>query len=124
MPINPGRLRYELNRPVPICPKGLVVDPAAEDPPRSPFRIPESPDVVPESPDVDDVDERGDARLCSPVVSEEIRCDSVDCTPAPVDAPAVWLPAAPCAANPDRLVVSGAATNGVTCAVVAAELAA
>jgi hypothetical protein len=128
MPSHPGIVAYEETTlckmpesPDPddedVSPPGPVMDDAAEDPPRSPLRLPESPDV-------DDVDERGDARPCSPVVSVDISCDSVDCTPAPVDAPAVWAPAAPCAANPARLVVGGAAVTGVTCAVVAAEVAA
>jgi hypothetical protein len=54
------------------------VDDVEEDAPRSELRIPESPDV-------DDVDELGDARLCSVVVIVESSCDSVDCTPVPVD---------------------------------------
>jgi hypothetical protein len=53
-----------------------------------------------------------------------ISCDSVDCTPVPVDVPVVWAVAVACAANPARLVVGGAAVTGVTCAVVAAEVAA
>ena len=65
----------------------MVVDDPEEDPPRSPLRSPESPDV-------DDVDELGDARLCSAVGTVEINCDSVDCTPVPVDVPAAWVTAA------------------------------
>jgi hypothetical protein len=42
----------------------------------------------------------------------------------PVDAPVVCAAAVACAANPAVLVVCGAAVNGVTFAVVAAELAA
>jgi hypothetical protein len=91
------------------------VDDVAEDPlPRSPLRIPESPDV-------DDVDELGDTRLCNAVCIEDISCDSVDCTPVPVDVLAAW---ALCAANPAWLVVCGAAVNCVTFAVLAAEFAA
>ena len=54
----------------------------------------------------------------------DISCDSVDCTPALVDVPVVWAAAVACAANPAGLAVCGAAVNGVTCAVVAAEVAA
>jgi hypothetical protein len=54
----------------------------------------------------------------------DISCDSVDCTPVPVDAPVVWAAAVACAANPAVLVVCGAAVNGVAFAVAAAELAA
>ena len=54
----------------------------------------------------------------------EITCDNVDCTPALVDVPVVWALALACAANPAVVVVCGAAVNCVTCAVVAAELAA
>ena len=54
----------------------------------------------------------------------DISCDSVDCTPVPVDLPVVWAPAVACAANPAVLVVCGAAVNGVAFAVAAAELAA
>jgi hypothetical protein len=91
-----------------IPPPGVVItdDPVEDPPPRSPLRIPESPDV-------DDVDELGDARLCSAVVIVEISCDSVDCTPVPVDVPVAWAAAAPCAADPARLVVCGAAVNCV-----------
>jgi hypothetical protein len=91
----------------------VVVDPV-EDPPRSPLRIPDNPDV-------DDVDELGDTRLCSAVCIVDISCDSVDCAPVPVDVLAAW---ALCAANPPALVVCGAAVNGVTFAVAAAEFAA
>jgi hypothetical protein len=80
-------------------------------------------DKSPESPDVDDADELGDARLCSVVGTVETSCDSVDCT-VPAELPAAWAPAAPCAANPAELVVCGAAVNGVTFVVVAAEFAA
>jgi hypothetical protein len=122
---NPGKVAYDSSTPPSekpddadvSSPRGPVVDAAEDDPPTSPLRIPESPDV-------DDVDEPGDAMPCSAVVSVEISCDSVDCTPVPVDAPAVWVPAAPCAANPARLVVCGAAVVGVTPAVIAAECAA
>ena len=95
----------------------------------TPFRMPPS-----ESPDdevskipppgvviIDPVEELGDTRLCSAVCIEDISCDSVDCAPVPVDALAAW---ALCAANPAWLVVCGAAVNGVTFAVVAAEFAA
>jgi hypothetical protein len=75
MPSHPGITAYEVSTPsrmVPsespdvskIPPPGVTIvdDPfdAVEDPPKSPLRIPESPDV-------DDVDELGDARLCSVV---------------------------------------------------------
>ena len=54
----------------------------------------------------------------------DISCDSVDCTPVLVEEAADWALAVACAANPAVLVVCGAAVNGVTFAVVAAELAA
>jgi hypothetical protein len=98
-------------------PRRPVVDDPEEDPPRSPLRIPESPEV-------DDVGELGDARLWRVVGTAETSCDSVDCTPVPADMPAACALVGPCAANPAGLVVCGAAVNGVTLAVVAAEFAA
>lgn len=131
IPKNPGSWAYEetMSDAIPPSekpdedprspPKGPVAaaEDAEEDPPRSELRIPESPDA-------DEVDAPGDARFCSVVGIEETSCDSVDCTPAPVDVPATWAPVAPCASNPAALVVCGAAVNGVTFAVAAAEFAA
>jgi hypothetical protein len=102
---------------IPPSPVVVVDDPVEDPPPRSPLRIPESPEP-------DDVDDAGDARLCSVVGIVEISCDSVDCTPVPVDVPVAAATAAPCAADPAPLVVCGAAVNGVTFTVVAAEFAA
>src|SRR5574337_1825475 len=68
--------------------------------------------------------EAGDARFCSAMEAVEASCDRADCTPAPADVPAVSAVAVPCAANAARLVVCGAALNGITGAVAAAELAA
>jgi hypothetical protein len=130
MPSHPGITAYEVSTPFrmfpsvspdvdKIPPPGVVIedDPVEDPPPRSPLRSPESPDV-------DDVEELGDVRLCSAVCIEEINCDSVDCTPVPVDVPAAAETAAPCAADPAPVVVCGAAVNGVTFAVAAAEFAA
>jgi hypothetical protein len=102
-----------------IPPGVVIVVPVDEEdvPPRRSLRSDESPDV-------DDVDELGDARLCSVVWIVGISCDSVDCTPPLVDEAADWALAVACAAEPAVLVVCGAAVNGVTFAVVAAELAA
>jgi hypothetical protein len=130
-PNHPGITAYEVSTPCRRPPSEkpddedvspprspvVVVDDPEEDPPRSSLRSPESPDV-------DEDDEMGDARLCSVVWSEDINCDSVDCAPVPVDVPATWVLAAACAANPAALVVCGAAVNGVTFAVAAAEFAA
>jgi hypothetical protein len=64
--------------------------------------------------DVDDVDDAaGDARLCSDVGTEESNCDSVDCTPVPVDVPAAWVTAAAWLAAPAGLVVDGGDVNAV-----------
>src|ERR1700739_1116996 len=98
-------------------PRGVVVVPAEEDPPRSEFRSPESPDVD----DVDEADEPGVLRLFSVLGTVETSFDSADCAPPLADVPALLTP---CAANPARLVVSGAGVNGVTPAVIAAEFAA
>src|ERR1700747_1218510 len=110
----PGSEKPDPDEPDKNPPRLAVVDDPEEDPPRSPLRIPESPDV----------NEVGDARPFSAVGSVDVSGDSADCTPVPIDEPAAWAPAAPCAANPARLVVCGAAVNGVNFAVVAAGVAA
>jgi hypothetical protein len=71
-----------------IPPGVEIVDVPEEDPPRRELRSPESP----EPDDVDDA--AGDARFCSAVGTAEVSCDSIDCTPAPVDVPAAWVTAA------------------------------
>jgi hypothetical protein len=127
MPIHNGAPAYSVSTPSKMLPTDnpdvdkipppgvvIVVDPVEDPVPRSPLRIPDSPDD-------DDVDELGDTRLCSAVCIVDISCDSVDCAPVPVDVLAAW---ALCAANPAALVVCGAAVNGVTFAVAAAEFAA
>jgi hypothetical protein len=119
MAVHPGITAYELitalrmppsdnpdvlKIPVPPGPK-IVDDPVEGEPPLN-------------------KEDKGDARFCRPVWSVDISCDSVDCTPVPVDVPVVWATAVACAANPAVLVVCGAAVNCVTFPVVAAELAA
>jgi hypothetical protein len=97
MPKNPGRTAYwvatfcrklesEKSDDEDVSPPRIpVVDAPEEGPPRRELR----------SPDVDDVDDAaGDARLCSVVGTAEVICDSVDCTPAPVDVPAACATAA------------------------------
>lgn len=80
-----------------------VVDVAAEVPVRpSGLRSPDSPAP-------DDVDEVGDARLCSNV---EISCDSDACE-VPAEVPVAWVTAAAALATPAGLVVCGADVNGV-----------
>ena len=106
---HPGIVAYELITLDKMLPDEMF--------PRGPVTVP--PEEVPPN-----AEDKGDARLWSAPVIEEVSCDSTDCAPVPIDEPADWELAAACAANPAPLVVCGAAVNGVTDAVAAAELAA
>jgi hypothetical protein len=109
---------------------GIVAYEERTPPSENPFvdkRVPKGPvvEVAEEvAPNAEVKEDKGDARFWSAPVIAEVSCDSTDCTPVSIDEPADWALAAPWAANPARLVVCGAAVNGVTSAVAAAELAA
>jgi hypothetical protein len=63
----------------------------------------------------------GDESPCSALGTEETTCDSVDCTPLPVDAPVAWATAPAWPAVPAGLAVSGGELNDVTAAATAEE---
>ena len=65
------------------------------------------------SPDEDDVDDTGDAMLCSAVGRAEVSCDNVACE-LPAEVPVAWVTARDCPANAPGLVVGAGAVNGVT----------
>jgi len=88
------------------------------------FNNPEIPVVAVFDPDakgLDPADDNGDASPCSALGTEETTCDSVDCTPLPVDALVAWATAPTWPAVPAGLAVSGGELNGGTAAATAEE---
>ena len=64
-----------------------------------------------EFPEVDDA--AGVERFCSVEVIEELSCDSIDCTPEPVEVPVACATAAVWLAAPDAFVVGGGSVKAV-----------